>query len=83
MKYLIFIWLFCFIHAISIAQEGVFREQLIAWGTANFDNPILTQFGLRYIPDFNCDTRLNKNITLNTNLSFNAYANTLLKGFDI
>lgn len=81
MKYLISILLFCIIYETAIAQQGNFREQLIGWGVANFDDPTLTQFGLRYMPDFYSDTKLGENLSFTANISFNAYANTLLKDF--
>ena len=80
---LIILFLILFVFALtSKAQEGDFREQVSGYSVFNFNDPFLTSAGLRYIPDLKSSSKLGDNIILKTNLSFNAYASSLLYGLD-
>ena len=63
-------------------QERDFNEQIIGWSIFNFNDPFLTQAGLRYIPDFKSSRNTKDNLVLKTNLSLNAYGNGLLYELD-
>ncbi|MCK5168244.1 MAG: hypothetical protein KAQ75_00080 [Bacteroidales bacterium] len=82
-KLIILLFLISFTFVIpSKGQEGDFSEQLSGYSVFNFNDPFLTSAGLRYIPDLKSSSKLGDNIILKTNLSFNAYASSLLYGLD-
>lgn len=77
-KYLVTIQLLM-IGVSAFAQQGSFTEQLSGWSTFNFNDPFTVQAGVRYIPDFKSSTTLNNQLSLKTNISFNAYVNSFMQ----
>lgn len=68
--------------SVTYGQNSVFSEQVIGWTVLNFDDPLLTQAGLRYIPDFKSTLATTSSNLVKTNLAFNTYANALLYNLD-
>lgn len=66
----------------SKGQDSDFTEQVSGWTNVNFNDPFLTQAGLRYIPDYKSSYNAKDNLILKTNVSFNAYASGLMYGLD-
>ena len=61
----------------SAAQERNFSEQVIGWGTINLNDPLLTQTGIRYIPDFKSKSKLSDKLNIKTHLALNTYVNSI------
>jgi len=66
----------------TVAQESNFSEQVIGSSTFNFNDPLLTLAGIRYIPDYKSSTNLKDNLFLKTNFSLNIFGNALLYDLD-
>ncbi|MDA3779171.1 MAG: hypothetical protein PF487_02880 [Bacteroidales bacterium] len=66
----------------SNGQESDFRGQVSAWSIFNINNPLLTQPGLRYIPNFKSSNTINNKLVFKTNLAINTYGSVLLYGVD-
>jgi len=80
---LIYIFLFLSITIIELkAQDKGFSEQLIGWLTVNPDDPFKTQLGLRYIPSFISNQKINDDLSLDLEMSVNAYGNALMYNYD-
>jgi hypothetical protein len=60
------------------AQDNGFSEQLIGWSTANLSDPFQAQLGIIYIPSLLSDKKINENLSVGVEMSFNAYANSLI-----
>jgi len=64
------------------AQESNFSEQVIGSSIFNFNDPLLTLAGIRYIPDYKSSTNLKDNLLFKTNFSLNIFGNALLYDLD-
>ncbi|MBE9467700.1 MAG: hypothetical protein IMY72_05175 [Bacteroidetes bacterium] len=66
----------------SKAQKHDFGGQVIGWSTFNFNKPVLSQGGIRYIPDYKYKKKYKNHLVLKSNISINAYGTGLLTGLD-
>ena len=82
LKYIFFCLILFVCVLTSSGQERDFSGQVSGWSILNFDNPFLTQGGIRYIPDFKSSDSIKEHLALKTNLSLNAYGNGLLYNLD-
>ncbi len=58
------------------------ENQISGWATAGFSDPLIYQFGSRYIPSLSLSDSLRKNRIIDTELSCNAYGNVNFTGQD-
>jgi len=52
-----------------------FKNQISTWSTVNFHDPVIYQFGGRYIPTLNITDSLKNNRKIDAEISLNAYGN--------
>jgi hypothetical protein len=77
------LWLLL-IPSITTAQQDIFgiRNQVTGQTTVNFDDPLPSQFGLRYIPVMDLAGEFSKERKLDAELSVNGYGNISFNGLE-
>ncbi len=80
------IWIFLILACFSAnarSQDSnsiALSHKISFWGAANFQDPLLYQFGIRYIPDLNIEHHFSEYKTFNAEISWNITASPLLLG---